>query len=35
MRVMGSGEETSLSTVRPCRMGVLPSEALDMSRSCI
>ena len=31
--VTGSGEETPLSTVRLCEMGVPPSEALDMSGS--
>ena len=31
--VTGDGEETPLSAVRPYRMGVLPSEALDMSGS--
>ena len=32
--VVPSGdEETPLSAVRPCGMGVPPSEALDMSRS--
>ena len=27
------GEETPLSAVRPCRMGIPPSEALDISGS--
>ena len=31
--VTGGGEETPLSAVRPCRMGVPPNEALDMSGS--
>ena len=31
--VTGIGEETPLSAVRPCGMGVPPSEALDMSGS--
>ena len=31
--VTGGGEETPLSLVRPCGMGVPPSEALDMSGS--
>ena len=31
--VTSGGEETLLSAVRPCRMGVPPSEALDMSGS--
>ena len=31
--VTGGGEETPLSAVRPCGMGVPPSEALDMSGS--
>ena len=31
--VTGGGEETSLSAVRLCGMGVPPSEALDMSGS--
>ena len=31
--VTGGGVETPLSAVRLCRMGVLPSEALDMSGS--
>ena len=31
--VTDGGEETPLSAVRPCGMGVPPSEALDMSRS--
>ena len=31
--VTGGGEETPLSAVRPCRIGVPPSEALDMSGS--
>ena len=31
--VIGGGEETPLSAVRPCGMGVPPSEALDMSGS--
>ena len=31
--VTGGGEETPLSTVRPCGMGVPSSEALDMSGS--
>ena len=31
--VTGGGEETPLSAVRPCEMGVPPSEALDMSGS--
>ena len=30
---MSSSEETPLSAVRPCGMGVLPSEALNMSES--
>ena len=30
---MGGGEETPLSVVRPCGMGVPPSEALGMSGS--
>ena len=30
---MGGGEETPLSAVRSYRMGVPPSEALDMSGS--
>ena len=29
--VTGGGEETPLSVVRPCRMGVPPSKALNMS----
>ena len=32
-RVTGGGKETPLSAVRPCGMGVPPSEALDMSGS--
>ena len=32
-RITGGGEETPLSAVRPCGMGVPPSEALDMSGS--
>ena len=32
-RDTGGGEETPLSAVRPCGMGVPPSEALDMSGS--
>ena len=32
-RVTGGGEETPLSAVRPCGMGVPPSEALDISGS--
>ena len=31
--VTGGGEETPLSAVRPCGMGIPPSEALDMSGS--
>ena len=31
--VTGGGEETLLSAVRPCGMGVPPSGALDMSGS--
>ena len=31
--VIGGGEEIPLSAVRPCGMGVPPSEALDMSGS--
>ena len=31
--VTGGGKETPLNAVRPCRMGVPPSEALDMSGS--
>ena len=31
--VTGGGEETPLSAVRPCGMGVPPSGALDMSGS--
>ena len=31
--IMGGGEETPLSVVRPCEMEVPPSEALDMSGS--
>ena len=31
--VTGGGEETPLSTVRQCGMGVPPREALDMSGS--
>ena len=31
--VIVSSEETPLSAVRPCGMGVPPSEALDMSGS--
>ena len=31
--ITGGGEETLLSVVRPCGMGVPPSEALDMSGS--
>jgi hypothetical protein len=31
--VTSGGGETPLSAVRPCGMGVPPSEALDMSRS--
>ena len=30
-RVTGGGEEIPLSAVRPCGMGVPPSETLDMS----
>ena len=33
MRIMGGGEETPLSAVRLCRMGVLPNKVLDMSES--
>ena len=33
LRVTGGGEETPLSAVRPCGMGVPPSGALDMSGS--
>ena len=33
MRVKHGGGETSLSAVRPCRMGVTPSMALDISGS--
>ena len=33
MWIMGKGEETSLSAVRPCEMGVPPNEALDTSES--
>ena len=29
--IMGGGEETPLSAVRPCGVGVPPSETLDMS----
>ena len=32
-RVTGGNEETPLSAVRPCGIGISPSEALDMSRS--
>ena len=32
-RVTGGGEETPLSAVRPCGMGIPPSEALDISGS--
>ena len=31
--VTGDDEETSLSAVRPCGMGVPPNEALDMTGS--
>ena len=31
--VRGGGEKTPLSAVRPCRMGVSPSEALNTSGS--
>ena len=31
--VTGGGEKTPLSAVRPCRMEVPPSEALNMSGS--
>ena len=31
--VMDGGEETPLSAVRPCGMGIPPSEALGMSGS--
>ena len=31
--ITGGGEETPLSTVKSCEMGVPPSEALDMSGS--
>ena len=31
--IRGGGEETPLSAVRPCEMGVLPSEALHTSGS--
>ena len=31
--VMGGGEETPLSAIRPCGMGVQLSEALDMNGS--
>ena len=31
--ITGGGEDTRLSVVRPCGMGVPPSEALDMSGS--
>ena len=31
--IMGGGEETSLSVVRPCGIGVSPSKALDTSVS--
>ena len=31
--VTDGGEETPLSAVRPCGIGVPPSEALDMNRS--
>ena len=31
--ITGGGEETPLNAVRLCRMGVPPSEALDMSGS--
>jgi hypothetical protein len=33
MGVMGGGEETPLSAVRPCGKGVPPSMALDISGS--
>ena len=32
-RVTSGGDETPLSAVRPCGMGVPPSKALDMSGS--
>ena len=32
MEVMGGGEETPLSVVRPYEMGVPPSGALDVSK---
>ena len=31
--VIGGGEETPVSVIRPCGMGVPPSEALDTSGS--
>ena len=31
--ITGGGEKTPLSAIRPCGMGVLPSEALDISGS--
>ena len=31
--VTDGGEETSLSAVRPCAMGIPPNETLDMSGS--
>ena len=30
MEIMHGGDETSLSVVRPCGMGVTPKKALDM-----
>ena len=33
MEVTSGGEETSLNAIRPCRMEVLPSGALDMNES--
>ena len=33
VKVTGSGEETLLSIVRPCGMGVLPNGILNMSGS--
>ena len=33
MRILDGSEETILNMVRPCGMGIPPSEALDTSRS--
>lgn len=33
MEAIRGGEETQLNVVRPCELGIIPSEALDMSRS--